>query len=156
MDTKYFLLLAGLFSLSMLSCKEHKADLKAEEAAIMKTDSAWAASAGAMKDVDKIISYWADDAVVIPPGEPIVKGKDALRRFVEDSKKIPGFHISWKSSDPHFAPDGKMAYLYSENLTTMNDSSGNRISFAGRGYTVWRKEDNGEWKCVVDIWNSPP
>jgi ketosteroid isomerase-like protein len=143
-------------SILIHGCNETKVDLKAEEAAIMKIDSTWASLALESKDVDKVVSYWADDAIVIPPGQPVVKGKGALRKMVEDSKNIPGFSITWKSSDIHFSPDGKMAYMSGENLVTMNDSIGHKISIPGRAYTIWRKEADGNWKCVVDIWNNPP
>lgn len=139
-----------------VSCNQSKVDLKAEEAAIMKTDSTWATLAKESKDVDKIISYWSDDAVVLAPGQPAVKGKEALRKMVEDSKNIQGFSITWKSSDLHFSPDGRLAYMSGENLMTMNDSTGKKLSIPGRGYTIWRKEADGNWKCVVDIWNNPP
>ncbi|HET6766605.1 MAG TPA: DUF4440 domain-containing protein, partial [Chitinophagaceae bacterium] len=145
-----------LSAIFMVSCTERNVDLKAEEAAILKIDSTWSAMATNSKDVEKIVSYWSDDAVVIPPGEPPVLGKDALRKMVGDVSNIPGFSLSWKSSDVHFSPDGKMAYMYGENLFSMNDSTGNKISIPGRGYTIWRKETDGSWKCVVDIWNSPP
>jgi ketosteroid isomerase-like protein len=155
MITKLFLPVLFI-SFLMFSCQPAKVDLKTEEAAIMKADSTWSALAAELKDVDKTVSYWSDDAVLIPPGQPVVKGKEALRKFVEDSKNIPGFSISWRSSDIHFSPDGKLAYMYGENLMSMNDSTGNKISIPGRGYTVWRKEADGNWKCVVDMWNSPP
>ena len=143
-------------SIIIVSCNSPKVDLKAEEDAIMKTDSTWSALAKDGKDVEKIISYWSDDAVVLPPGQPPVSGKDALRKMVQESKNIPGFSITWKSSDVHFSFDGRMAYLYGENLVTMNDSTGKTMNIPGRGYTVWRKEADGNWKCVVDIWNNPP
>jgi uncharacterized protein (TIGR02246 family) len=140
----------------MAACSQSQVDLKAEETAIMKTDSSWAALAKESTDADKIASYWSDDAVVIAPGQPIVKGRDALRKMVEDSKNIPGFSITWRSSDVHFSPDGKLAYMSGENLMTMNDSTGKKISIPGRAYTIWRKEPDGNWKCVVDMWNNPP
>ena len=140
----------------LLSCSEAKVDLKTEEAVIMKADSTWSALSAEGKDIDKIVSYWTDDAVVIPPGQPVVKGKEALKKFVEESMKIPGFSISWKSSDIHFSPDGKLAYLYAENMTHINDSTGNKISIPGRGYSIWQKQADGSWKCVVDIFNDPP
>ncbi|MFI5129366.1 MAG: YybH family protein [Chitinophagales bacterium] len=130
-------------------------DLKAEETMIMKADSTWAALAKDGGDAEKIIEYWSDDAVVLAPGQPIVKGKDALRKMVQESKNIPGFSITWKSSDVQFSPDGKMAYMSGENLMTMNDSTGNKISLPGRSYTIWRKQADGNWKCVVDTWNHP-
>jgi ketosteroid isomerase-like protein len=133
-----------------------KVDLGAEENLIMKTDSTWAAAALEGKDIDRIVSYWADDAVVLAPGQPAIIGKDALRNFVKESENIPGFSIHWKSSSVHFSPDGRMAYMYGENLMTMNDSTGKKISMPGRGYTVWRKDIDGNWKCVVDMWNEAP
>src|ERR1700751_485460 len=104
MPKKLFFLTA-LVSIIISAC-ENKVDLKAEEAAIMKTDSVWAASAANGKDIDKIVSYWSDDAVVLAPGQPPVKGKEALRQFVKESENIPGFSINWKSSDVNFSPDG--------------------------------------------------
>jgi ketosteroid isomerase-like protein len=154
MNAKLFTVVA--ISILIVACNETKVDVKAEEAAIMKIDSTWASLAIESKDVDKVVSYWADDAIVVPPGQPVVKGKDALRKMVEDSKNIPGFSITWKSSEIHFSSDGKMAYMSGENLVTMNDSTGNKLSIPGRGYTIWRKEADGDWKCVVDIWNNPP
>jgi ketosteroid isomerase-like protein len=138
----------------LIGCNQSKVDLKTERNNIMKTDSAWSELARNGGDVEKIISYWSDDAVVVAPGQPVVKGKDALRKMVTDSKNIPGFSISWKSSDINFSPDGQLAYMSGENLMTMNDSTGKKISIPGRGYTIWRKEVNGDWKCVVDIWNN--
>ena len=125
------------------------------QAAIMKTHSTWAALAKESTDVNKIVSYWSDDAVVMASGQPVVKGKEALRKMVEDSKNIPGFSISWRSSNVQFSPDGKVAYMYDDNIITMNDSTGKKLSIPGRAYTIWRKEADGSWKCVVDIWNNP-
>lgn len=155
MNTKSFTSVV-LITLTLLSCGQNKVDLEAEKAAILKTDSAWAALATQSKDAEKIVAYWSDDAVVIAPGEEPVKGKDALRKMVNDMNNIPGFSISWRSSDVHFSPDAKMAYMYGENFFSMNDSAGNKIAIPGRGYTIWRKEADGNWKCVVDIWNNPP
>jgi ketosteroid isomerase-like protein len=38
----------------------------------------------------------------------------------------------------------------------MNGADGKPSSTAGRAVTIWRKEPDGEWRCAVDIWNSPP
>ena len=153
MNTKLFF--PVVISIFIIACTETKADLKTEKAAILNADSTWSTLTAEGKDVDKILSYWAEDAVVVPPGQPVVRGKESLRKFVEESFKIPGFGISWRSSDVKLSPEGKLAYLYAENMTTINDSTGNKISIPGRGYTVWRKESDGSWKCVVDIFNNP-
>ena len=106
-------------------CSRLALDAKAEEAKLLKRDAEWAAAA-AGKDVEKIISYWSDDALVMPPGQPALEGKAALRSFVTDSLKIPGFQIRWKSDKVSFSPDGKLAYMRGTNETTVRGPTGRR------------------------------
>ena len=131
-------------------------DPKAEGAALLARDAEWAATAADGKDVEKTISYWSDDAVVIPPGLPVVEGKQALRAFVTDSFKVPGFKVHWVSKDVRFSPDGKLAYMASENELTAPGPDGTLATTAGRAVTIWRRDADGQWRCVVDTWNNPP
>jgi ketosteroid isomerase-like protein len=135
--------------ITTIGYSQSKVDLKAEEAAIRKTDSAWQRSSDP-------VSFWSDDAVIIAPGQPAVRGKVALRKMVEDLGKTPGFSIRWKMLDLYFSPDGKIAYGTGENMITMNDSTGKRMNIPGRVCGIWRKEADGSWKCVLEIWNNPP
>jgi len=69
------------------------ADVKADEAALLKRDAEWSAVAYEGKDLEKILSFWADDAVVIPSGGPVADGKAAIRAFVQGALAVPGFKI---------------------------------------------------------------
>lgn len=131
-------------------------DLDSEKKQLLQRDSEWAALASEGRDVDKILSYWTDDAVVIAPDLPIVAGKRALREYVEGSFQIPGFQITWLSTDVAFSPDGNLAYLVGTNSVTMNAQDGSAMNSAGRVVTIWRKETDGEWRCAIDIWNGGP
>ena len=131
-------------------------DLVAERAKLLQRDAEWAALASQGSDVEAIVSYWTDDAVVLPPGFPVVIGKTALREYILGSLHIPGFNFRWASSDVSFSPDGNLAYIFSDNLLTMNSAEGKPETTAGRAVTIWRREQDGEWRCAVDIWNSPP
>jgi len=127
-----------------------------EQQRLLQRDAEWAAIASAGKDVEKTISYFSDDAVMIPPGQPIIEGKAAIRAFTAGSFQIPGFNIRWKSENPVFSPDGKLAYMRGTNSTTVPGPNGTLLTLPGRGVTVWRMEPDGQWRCVVDIWNDPP
>ena len=129
-------------------------DSTTEKELLMARDAEWAAAAFAGKNINLILSFWTDDAVVMPPGFPSITGKDALREYVESSFRIPGFYINWKSDDVKFSPDGKLAYMFSENEVAMNGEDGTPVTMQGRAVTIWRKEEDGEWRCAVDIWNS--
>jgi ketosteroid isomerase-like protein len=136
--------------------KERRMDSSVERTRLLQRDAEWATAASEGRDVERILSYWTDDAVVLPPGLPPIIGKAALRQYVETSMQIPGFHISWTSTDVVFSPDRKLAYMFSQNAVTMNGPDGQPASAKGRAVTIWRVEPDGEWRCAVDIWNAEP
>ncbi|MGH9900230.1 MAG: YybH family protein [Pyrinomonadaceae bacterium] len=130
--------------------------LAAERTRLLRRDAEWAAAASEGLDIERVLSYWTDDAVVLPPGLPAVVGKAALRQYVEGSAQIPGFRITWASTDVSFSPDGNLAYMFSRNAVTMNAPDGSPATTEGRAVTIWRREQDGEWRCAVDIWNVEP
>jgi ketosteroid isomerase-like protein len=118
-------------------------------------DEAWAQAAAA-KDLEKTLSFWAEDASVIPPGQAAVVGKEAIRRYVSEGFALPGFSIRWKTSAFVVSASGDMAYGVGTNEMTVNDPQGRPMTQRGRGITVWRKDGKAGWKCVVDIWSPEP
>ena len=131
-------------------------DVEGERERLLARDAQWAKLASEGGDVDEILSYWTDDAVVIPAGMPSLVGRDALRAYVEGTRTIPGFRINWSSTDAQVSPDGTMAYLLSTNEVAMDGPDGLPVTSRGRAVTVWHRGDQGQWRCAVDIWNDMP
>ena len=131
-------------------------DLENESATLRQTDLDFAAAASAGADVEQNISFWSDDATIIPPSAPAVQGKEAIREFVTQNRAIPGFHVTWEPSEIVIAPNGGFGYTTGTNEFTMPDADGNLVTTRGRYVTVWRREADGTWKCVMDIWNTAP
>lgn len=132
-------------------------NVASETAALLRRDAEFAAAAAEGRDVDSIVAYWSTAAVVAPPGQPPVVGRDALRRYVADSLQIPGFTITWEATaDPAFSADLSMAYMWARNTVSFEDAAGNPVVMHGRALTVWRRESDGQWRCSADIWNDEP
>jgi ketosteroid isomerase-like protein len=146
--------LVSLFIL--VSCSRHAFDPVREQARLLQRDAEWADLASAGKDVDKIVSYWSDDAVLIFPGQPVLEGKRAIRAYVEASLKTPGFKIHWLSEKPVFSPDGQLAYMRGTDQLTVPGPSGTTTTLHLRGISVWRWDADRQWRCVVDISNEEP
>jgi ketosteroid isomerase-like protein len=140
----------------VFSCSQRNFDSAAEQAKLLRRDAEWANLASAGKDVDKIVSYWSDDALLIFPGQPVLEGKPAIRAYVEASLKTPGFKIHWVSEKPVFSPDGKLAYMRGTDQLTIPDPKGTPVTLHLRGISVWRIDSAGQWRCVVDISNEQP
>lgn len=141
--------------LILFGCNERTVDTKVEEERLMQISREWSKTA-ATDSIEATLSYWADDAVVMSPGQPPIKGKKAIREMVEGTSKIPGFKISWEPLSVSISKSGDMAYMIEQNQITINDTLGNPKTEFNKSVTIWRKEADGSWKNIVDIWNSDP
>jgi len=138
-----------------MSCNQTKVDKKAEGEKIMQLSKEWSQTV-ATKDVEKIVSYWADDAFVMQEGQAPLKGKQAIREMVEESFKMPGFNISWQPESVEVSDAGDMAYLIENAQVSFNDSTGKQVSIKNKAVSIWRKQQDGSWKNVVDISTADP
>src|SRR5216117_4343037 len=119
-------------------CSQRGFDAATEQAKLLRRDAEWADLASAGKDVEKIVSYWSDDAVLIFPGQPVLEGKAAIRAYVAASFDTPGFKIHWVSQKPVFSPDGKLAYMRGTDELTLPGLNGTTTTLHLRGISVWR------------------
>ena len=130
-------------------------DPKQEEQELMETSRAW--SRAAQKgDVDAMLAYWSDDAVVIQPGQPVTRGRAPLRAMMERMNGLRGFSISWEPLEAGVSDGGDMGYLIERTRVTMNGPDGKPVTQQYRAVTIWRKQADGAWKNVVDISNAGP
>jgi len=128
---------------------------EAERASLMQASRDWA-QAAATGDVDLIVSFWADDAVVLPPDQSSIVGREAIREYIRQSLAVPGFSITWEPEQVSIAAGGDLGYVIERNRSTSPDASGNFRTEEGKAVTIWAKDSTGKWKCVVDIWNWNP
>ena len=145
-----------VIAFGLASCSHRAFDSTTEGEKLLRRDAEWADLATAGKDVDKVVSYWSEDAVLIFPGQPVLEGKAAIRAYVSASFKTPGFRIHWVSQKPVFSPDGKFAYMRGTDELTVPGPNGSPMALHLRGISVWRFDLDGQWRCVVDISNEEP
>ena len=128
------------------------ADTKIEQT-LRDLDAQWSAAAGA-KDLDKAVSYYSNDATVMPPNASAARTKEAIRKVWQDLLASPGLSISWKATKVEVAKSGDLACLSGTYELTINDPSGKPLNDHGKYVEVWEKQADGKWKCGADIWNS--
>ena len=127
-------------------------DTKIEQA-LRDLDAKWSAAAGA-KDLDKTVSYYAESAVVMPPNAPSAKTRETIRSAWKEMLTSPGAAISWKATKVEVAKTGDLAYVSGTYEETMTDASGKPAKEHGKYVEIFKKQADGTWKVVADIWNS--
>ena len=143
------LVVGALLACARCASAGSQADARSE---ILRIDAEWSRAAQS-RDVDRVLSFWADDAIVFPPASPAVAGKAAIREFVAKSFQTPGFSISWKTTTVAVSRSGDIAYTTGTNRVTFNAADGTQVTVEGKAVAVWRRGEDGAWKCVIDIWN---
>jgi ketosteroid isomerase-like protein len=116
-------------------------------------DEQWSATA-AKNDLDGTVSYYSEDAVLLPPNAPIAKDRKSIRESWAGLLG-PNTAVSWKVSKVEVAKSGELGYLYGTYQLTIKDPKGGpAFNDTGKILEVWKKQPGGQWKCTVDTYNS--
>jgi len=152
---KLKLALCGCLALLLLStaCNQAPPDTRAaDEAAIRDTDAQWAKTAGA-HDLEGTVAYYTDDASLLAPNVPIATGSQAIHAAWAGLLG-PGTSISWQATKVEVARSSDLASIMGTYQLTMKDPQGNPVTDKGKFVEVWKKQADGKWKVVADIFNS--
>ncbi len=126
----------------------------ADEAAIRAQTTSWVKAYNA-GDATAVTAQYADDAVLLPPGAPAMKGKPAILAFI--AKDI----AASKAADVVFNIDPKTDVGVSGNMGwesgTYAATIKGKVVESGKFLSVSRKKD-GKWHYIRDTWNAdaPP
>ena len=125
----------------------------ADETAIRATSQEWSKAAGA-KDLEKCLSFYADDARRLASGAPLAVGVEAIRKEWTEYLAMPGPGFSWTTSKIEVARSGDLAYETGAYELKTLDKKKQPVTTKGKYLMVWKKQANGSWKAVADIDNS--
>ena len=99
-------------------------------------------------DFAGVASLYADDAVVFPPGAPMVKGKAAIEALWRG--------MAEQMADPKVTTleVKRLGHLAAREIGTLSarTKGPQPKEIAGKYVVVWEKV-RGRWKLTADIWN---
>jgi len=126
---------------------------KQVEAEIRAQDAAWE-SAVRMKDIEKTVSFYSDDASALAAGRPAAVGKDAIHKEWQRILSVPQLDLHWEPVHIEVARSRDMAYDVGTVHSSSADAKGNKVNYVGKYVVVWKKDATGQWRVAVDISNS--
>jgi uncharacterized protein (TIGR02246 family) len=123
-----------------------------EEASLRSTDIAWSEAAG-KRDAEAVAGFMTDDGSTLPPNEPILTGKDAVRKGWQDMLSLKDSEVKWEPTQVQVSQSGDMGFTTGTYTLTFTDSSGSKVYDKGKYLVMWKKVD-GKWKCYLDMYSS--
>ncbi len=116
-------------------------DLDTEIAALRSADSL--AQAKIMDgNAQGLMAVFADDAINYPPGGPI-EGGETIELGFKDRFGVPGFGARYLEP----------TRIVLAGSLTFEGEDGQPVTVRSRHLAIWKKQPNGRWQIVENIWN---
>jgi uncharacterized protein (TIGR02246 family) len=130
-------------------------DLEAARASLRAADSGYSQTASS-KNIEAFVALYEPTATMYPPGEATAQGSEAIRSVADAFLKDPAFAVTFQPVAVEVASGGDMGYTLNTAAITVTGPDRKPATERIRDFHVWRKQADGSWKVVVDIWNAEP
>jgi ketosteroid isomerase-like protein len=120
--------------------------------AIRRLDAEFMKAANARNAAALVKTFYARDAVLMPPNHPLVEGPVAIQGFLQGL--IDGGFTSIKLETTTVASADNLAYGRGRYSLSMSPPGGAPVQDEGKYVVVYRRQPNGAWRAVADIFNS--
>ena len=122
---------------------------KTEKEELIKADKAWSLAAKT-NDMEKLWSFWEDEAIMLMSADMTIKGIDQIKKFTTQARTDPNFEISWEVQGAEVSEKADMGYTFGIGKVQRTSSTGELISSTKPYLIVWRKQSDGTWKCIIE------
>jgi len=100
---------------------------------------------------DLAVTYFTENATRMPMNAPIEKGREAIRAHFDAVEKI----TEWNEHSLEIDGECGIAYARSSyTITGILKGMSDPVSYTGKSLGILRKQEDGSWLYIMDIWNS--
>jgi ketosteroid isomerase-like protein len=109
----------------------------ADANALTKLDDEWSKVA-ATKDAEKTVAFYADNAIVYPPSEPVAVGRAAAKKVWATCFALPDLAISWKTTHAEASASSDLGYTTGTYEYTCKGPDGKPVVEKGKYVCIWK------------------
>jgi ketosteroid isomerase-like protein len=133
-------------------------DLAAEREALMQADRDWYEAYSTAEDpVAAFLAATTAEVVLLAPEAPLAEGAEAVGAVIGELEGMPGFSVSWSPDMSDVGSGGDLGYTRGTYAMSVQGPGG-PMTINGKYLTIWKKQPDGRWMVVADMFNpdAPP
>jgi len=119
--------------------------------AVLAADASWE-KVYAVKDLDRSVAFCDKRASLLWPNMPIATGTAAVREAI--AKDFAAGDLTWQANKVGLARAEDLAWVSGAYQWKLKDPSGKEFVDKGKYLTVWKKQADGSWKVLFDMFNT--
>ena len=141
-------------ALVLLGCAAEASDqADCSNVELQERDKGWAAAAF-QRNLDALMAFYHDNAVQLPPGGPVIEGKNELRELFIVLFADPDYSLTWSLEAVKVSRSCDLGYTRGTWTIIRRGSDGKLVESTGKYLGVWVKDDAGNWVVLEDIFNT--
>jgi uncharacterized protein (TIGR02246 family) len=134
------------------SCADSEAQTNSlgstDREAIVAVTQAWM-TAHANRDWESLSTHYTDNAILMPPFAPIIRGRDAIKEWFAENEN----HTSVIVEIVEIEGYEDLAYVRGTSTITIRTPGEEPLSIRGKYLDIRRRVADGTWKVSVDMFS---
>ncbi len=147
-------LIVGALTVAATASYAQPANIEAARAALRQANVDYC-QAMVTKDAPRLTAMYAGSASIFPPDEAASMGPESIAAFISGFMRLP--ELNFMNCTPSLVDvsnSGDLGYTLFSYVVSYRGPNGQPVNDNGRDLLGWRKQADGSWKVVIDIWNS--
>jgi ketosteroid isomerase-like protein len=100
---------------------------------------------------ESFLAFIDDNCVLLRPNRTPVIGRQKIEEMFNSPDT--SFTLNWKPLFADISKSGDLGYTYGIYKIEMDSPEGTLVTKEGTYVTIWKKDENGNWKFVLDTGN---
>ncbi|MDF1547648.1 MAG: hypothetical protein P1P88_07485 [Bacteroidales bacterium] len=142
MKTKIIIL---IYATLLFSCKQNKQEQIVNE--LLNVDKEFSALSVEKGKNHAFLTYMHKDVTILENKSMPIEGKETVAKMYENEPDSD-YTLKWKPLRATAAASGDLGYTYGMWMYSTSDTS-----LLGTYITIWKKNEQGAWKFILDTGN---
>lgn len=129
-------------------------DMEAERQHLLRTDREFSETSAREGAAEAFRKYLLPEALQLPAGQLPIRGNETI--YQEMIQAGDGYTLTWQPQEAGVAASGELGYSWGIYTVTSRGENGEAQSRQGKYLNVWKKDDAGNWRVLIDTGNANP
>lgn len=104
-------------------------------------------------DTEGPLAYYDENAISMPSNSPMLKGKAAIAQWTKEMAAMGVKFNKVEFSEVQIEASGSLGYEVGTYDMEM-EIGGMAVPDKGKNVCVWKQQQDGSWKVLVETWNT--